>query len=70
MKKLVNLIFISLLALTSCSDDLDINTDPNTPQEINKGLALSAAQGSITTIMGGEFFNLGGMFGQNYMRER
>lgn len=66
MKKLVNLIFISLLALTSCSDDLDINTDPNTPQEINKGLALSAAQGSITTIMGGEFFNLGGMFAQFY----
>lgn len=66
MKKVINIFFISLLALTSCSEDLDINTDPNTPQEINKGLALSAAQGSIATVLGGELFNLGGMYAQFY----
>lgn len=66
MKKLVSLIFISLLVFTSCEDELDINTNPNTPPEINKGLALSAAEGSIATIIGGDLFNLGGMYAQFY----
>lgn len=66
MKKLVNLIFMSLLVFTSCEDDLDINTNPNTPPGINKGLALSAAEGSLSTVVGGELFNLGGFFSQYY----
>lgn len=66
MKKVINLFFISLLVLTSCGDDLDINTNPNTPPIISKGLALSAAQASITTILGGEWFVLGGMYAQYY----
>jgi len=66
MKKLVTLFFISLLAFTSCEDELDINTNPNFPLEISSGLALSAAQGSITTAIGGGFFNMGGMLAQFY----
>jgi len=66
MKKLISLLFMSLLVFTSCEDELDINTNPNTPPEISRGLALSAAQGSIATIMGGEFFNLGGIYAQYY----
>ncbi len=66
MKKLVTLFFISVFVLTSCEDDLDINTNPNFPPEINSGLALSAAQGSITTAIGGGFFNMGGMLAQFY----
>ena len=66
MKKIVSLIFVSLMVLVSCEDDLDINTNPNTPPNINKGLALSAAEGSIATVLGGDWFNLGGMFAQFY----
>lgn len=66
MKKLVSLLFISLMVFSSCEDDLNINTNPNTPPEIDKGLALSAAQASITTILGGEWFVLGGMYAQFY----
>lgn len=67
MKKILNLFLVSLaIVATSCSDDLDINTNPNTPPEINAGLALSAAEGSIATVLGGEFFNLGGMYAQYY----
>ncbi len=64
MKKIINFLFLFLLIFTSCDDELDINTNPNTPPVINKGLALSAAQGSIATIIGGELFNLGGMYAQ------
>ena len=66
MKKIFSLIFISCLVFTSCEDELDINTNPNTPEEINNGLALTAAQGSIATVIGGDFFNLGGMYAQYY----
>ena len=66
MKKIINILFLFLFIFTSCEEDLDINTNPNTPQSINKGLALSAAQGSIATIIGGELFNLGGMYAQFY----
>lgn len=66
MKKILSLFFVSLLVLTSCGDDLDINTNPNTPPQIDKGLALSAAQASIVTILGGEWFVLGGMYAQYY----
>ena len=58
MKKIVSLFLVSLLVLGSCEDDLDINTNPNTPPQINKGLALSAAEGSIATVLGGTLFNL------------
>ena len=66
MKKIVSLFLVSLLVLGSCEDDLDINTNPNTPPQINKGLALSAAEGSIATVLGGTLFNLGGMWAQYY----
>lgn len=66
MKKIFSLIFISCLVLTSCDDELDINTNPNTPEEINSGLALTAAEGSIATVVGGDFFNFGGMWAQYY----
>ena len=66
MKKIFSLIFISCFVLTSCEDELDINTNPNTPEDINSGLALTSAEGSVATIIGGDFFNLGGMLAQYY----
>lgn len=66
MKKIVSTVLFSLLVLTSCEDKLDINTDPTTPPEITTGLALSAVEGSLVTVIGGSFFNLGGFYAQYY----
>lgn len=66
MKKILSIFLASFLVFTSCEDALDINTNPNTPPQISAGLALSAAQGSIATVLGGDLFNLGGMYAQFY----
>lgn len=59
-------IFLVFLAglLFSCENQLDINTDPNSPASITPGLALSAAQASLITVTGGDFSNLGGFYAQ------
>jgi hypothetical protein len=64
--KSINKIFLVLLAglLFSCENQLDINTDPNSPTSITPGLALSAAQASLITVTGGDFSNLGGFYAQ------
>lgn len=64
--KNINKIFLVLLAglLFSCENQLDINTDPNSPTSISPGLALSAAQASLITVTGGDFSNLGGFYAQ------
>jgi len=64
--KSINKIFLVLLAglLFSCENQLDINTDPNSPTNITPGLALSAAQASLITVTGGDFSNLGGFYAQ------
>lgn len=64
--KSINKIFLVLLAglLFSCENQLDVNTDPNSPTDITPGLALSAAQASLITVTGGDFSNLGGFYAQ------
>ena len=64
--KSINKIFLVLLIgiLFSCENQLDINSDPNSPKEITTGLALAAAEGSLITVTGGEFSNLGGFYAQ------
>ncbi|MBC7845044.1 MAG: SusD/RagB family nutrient-binding outer membrane lipoprotein [Flavobacterium sp.] len=64
--KSINKIFLVFLAglLFSCENQLDINTDPNSPVSITPGLALSAAQASLITVTGGDFSNLGGFYAQ------
>ncbi|WP_281336555.1 SusD/RagB family nutrient-binding outer membrane lipoprotein [Flavobacterium eburneipallidum] len=64
--KSINKLFLVLLTgiLFSCENQLDINTDPNSPTEITPGLALSAAQASLITVTGGDFSNLGGFYAQ------
>lgn len=57
-------ILISLGFFISCEDDLDINTNPNSPPQINTGLALASAEASLMTVMGGELTNYGGFFAQ------
>ena len=64
--KSINKIFLVLLIgiLFSCENQLDINSDPNSPKEITTGLALAAAEGSLITVTGGDFSNLGGFYAQ------
>ena len=65
MKKIFrSVLFLSVLAFVSCADELDINDNPNTPGEITPALALSSAEASLATVIGGELTNLGGMYSQ------
>ena len=63
MKNILKCLFVFTL-LVSCDENLDINTDPNTPTDVDKGFVLTAAEGSLATVMGGELTNLGGFFAQ------
>jgi len=58
------LLFLIVGVVASCDQDLDINTDPNFPGQINRGLSLTAAESSLVTVVGGELTNLGGFYAQ------
>lgn len=65
MKNIFKIFLLSFaVVFTSCEDDLDINTDPNSPTQITKGLALASAEASLVTVLGGELTNLGGFWAQ------
>lgn len=57
-------LLLSVGFISSCDSELDINTDPNYPGQINSGLALTAAEGSLAVVVGGELTNLGGFYAQ------
>lgn len=58
------IIFLTGMFVVSCDENLDINTDPNFPEEINAGLALTSAEGALASVVGGELMNLGGFYAQ------
>ena len=56
---------VLLMILTRCSDDwLDVNTDPNHPQDVNVGFVFPAAVLSVSTCYGGVYNLLGGFWAQ------
>lgn len=57
-------LLLTMAVFISCDEELNINEDPNSPPEINAGLALASAEASLVTVVGGEFFNLGGFYAQ------
>jgi len=63
INKILMLFMVGIFA-ASCDENLDINTDPNFPGEINAGLALTSAEGTLASVVGGEFMNLGGFYAQ------
>lgn len=63
MKKLLILFLIGGV-ISSCSDWLDVNTDPNVPTAVTTELVLPAAQASIAVQVGGVLFNTGGFYAQ------
>lgn len=58
------LIVFSFGALTSCEQDLNVNTNPNSPSEITPDLALASAEASLIAMTGGELANMGGFYAQ------
>ena len=58
---------ILLLSTVGCGgDELDINTNPNTPVDVPKEYYISAGQASIVNTVGGELNNLGSFWAQYY----
>lgn len=65
MKNIFKLFLLSfVMVFTACDEDLDINTDPTSPSDINKGLAIASGEASIMTVTGGVLTNLGGFWAQ------
>ena len=65
MKNIYKIVLFAAISLmVSCDEELDINTNPNTPENINSRLALASAETSLVTVLGGDFMNLGGFFAQ------
>jgi len=63
MKNILKFMFVFMLVV-SCEDDLDINTNPNVPQDVEKRYVLSAAEGSLATVLGGTLRNFGRLMAQ------
>jgi hypothetical protein len=65
MKNILRIFLVfTTAAFISCDEDLDINTNPNVPAEINGGLTLTAAQASIAATVSNELGNVGGFYAQ------
>jgi hypothetical protein len=60
------ILFFSLGVLSSCEQDLNVNTDPTAPGSISPDLAIASAEASLIAINGGDFNNLGGFYAQYY----
>jgi hypothetical protein len=68
MKKLltIGLVASSLLYQTSCKDYLDVNVDPNNPNDAPVELVLPVAILSTASVVGGDYAILGGIWSQYY----
>lgn len=62
------LLTISIAAFTFVGCDLDINDNPNYPQEdqVTADLIFHTIQGSIAATVGGEIYNYAGFFSQYF----
>jgi len=57
MKKIFLSIVLGGLLLTSCTDWLDINKDPNTPESVTPELVLPQAELALASTYGGTMYN-------------
>ncbi|GHU08596.1 hypothetical protein FACS189431_5150 [Alphaproteobacteria bacterium] len=65
MKKIKILAFTLLLAgFTAC--DLDVNTDPNYPADVEPSLVFPSAELAVATVVGDGMYNYAGFFAQYY----
>ena len=67
MKKIFIYSAFTIMALfTSCSDYLDVNTDPNNPTEVDPSLVLPSAEAQIAGVLNGYYGVLGGIWSQHW----
>jgi len=71
MKKKIILLAITFLSvgIYSCSDFLDVNTDPNNAQNSTPTLTFPAAVASTASVVGGNYNILGGMWVQYWTQD-
>lgn len=67
-KEFIKILSIGLLitTLVSCSDWLDVNTDPNNPSEASMELVFPVGTFEVATNVGGYYNLVGGMWSQYY----
>ncbi|NJN33006.1 MAG: SusD/RagB family nutrient-binding outer membrane lipoprotein [Saprospiraceae bacterium] len=67
MKNSIRILLISLsfsMLLASCSDFLDVNTDPNNPSSVTVKELLPPAQAAIAYVVGNDLQIVGGIYSQ------
>lgn len=64
VKQLMCLILISTLGLTGCGKFLDINENPNNPDQADPSLLLPTVQASLSQVVGNSFQVYGGFWAQ------
>ncbi len=70
MKKIL-LLFTIILGITSCSDYLDVNTDPNSPdsEDVTNDMIMPAAEMNVAASYGDFLRTLGGYFSQQFAQD-
>lgn len=73
MKSLYKIFFglsaLSVLVFTGCKKFRDVNTNPNSPEQVTISLLLPAAQGAIAQQLGGKFQIAGSMWSQYWTQD-
>ncbi|MBN2215111.1 MAG: SusD/RagB family nutrient-binding outer membrane lipoprotein [Bacteroidales bacterium] len=63
---IILLICSFILFFSSCEDWLDVNKDPNNPDEANEQLAISSGISSVAYVYGGKYQVLGALWSQHW----
>ncbi|MDR0506358.1 MAG: SusD/RagB family nutrient-binding outer membrane lipoprotein [Dysgonamonadaceae bacterium] len=63
MKKIILFLAIAV-SFANCSEWLDVNHDPNNPEDVGAFLSLPAAEGFAAAQIGGIMYNYSGIFAQ------
>lgn len=62
----IKIILCMVIIFASCEDWLDINQDPNNPDEANEELTLAAGISSVAYVYGGRYQVLGALWSQHW----
>ncbi|MDR1341957.1 MAG: SusD/RagB family nutrient-binding outer membrane lipoprotein [Prevotellaceae bacterium] len=64
MRKIIFIAILPLFLLPACDGWLDVNTDPNKPEDVPPELSFPSPQLFVATRVGGNIFNFAGFFVQ------
>lgn len=65
-KFLIIYLLLIVFSFTSCTDWLDVNTDPNNPTDVSPENVLPVAQVSVGGAIGGDLSIVGGLWSQHW----